>query len=58
MQIRPIGGNDIPFLYKKENKVGMVYEPKENPLLPPKLKAIIIIPKENIEVNEDDRTNN
>ena len=58
MEIRPVGKNDLSFPYKNNKvKKGMVYEPKGDTPFPPKLKAIIIIPKGNIEVNEDDRTN-
>lgn len=53
MQIRPVGSNELPFPYKKGNKgvneQDMVYEPKEDTIFPPKLKAIIIIPKGSIE---------
>ena len=57
MQINPIGNNNISFPYKNNNnskkvikkETDMVYEPKENALFPFKLKAIVIIPKSEVE---------
>lgn len=58
MQIRPIGSNEVHFPYKKRGKINcgdeMVYEPKENPLFPQKLKAIIIIPESDTDEEETD----
>ena len=65
MQVNPVKSNDISFPYNSKNskkapkkEPDMVYEPKEDTLFPPKLKAIIIIPKGDIvEVKENGTTN-
>lgn len=55
MDIRPIGSNEIrfPTRVKVNTDKGMVYEPNDECSFPPKLKAIIIIPKDSLEITED-----
>ena len=56
MDIRPIGSNEIRFptrIKTNNNSGGMVYEPNDGCSFPPKLKAIVIIPKDSLEVTED-----
>ena len=55
MDIRPIGSSEIrfPTRVKTNNSGEMVYEPNDGCTFPPKLKAIIIIPKDSLEITED-----
>lgn len=55
MDIRPVGSNEIrfPTRIKVNSNEGMVYEPNNRHPFPPKLKAIIIIPKDSIEITGD-----
>ena len=55
MDIRPVGSNEIrfPTRVKVKNTEEMVYEPNDRYPFPPKLKAIIIIPKDIVEITGD-----
>ena len=56
MDIRPVGSNEIRFPTRvKANNNGeeMVYEPNNRYPFPPKLKAVIIIPKDIVEITGD-----
>lgn len=55
MDIRPVGSNEIrfPTRVKVKNNEEMVYEPNDRNPFPPKLKAIIIIPEDIVEITGD-----
>ena len=55
MEIRPVGSSEIrfPTRVKVNTDKGMVYEPNNRYPFPPKLKAIIVIPEDSVEITED-----